>query len=60
MIKIIMFDEHSTPEQIETQLNELIIETGLECIDVQSVSQSYMGLNNMDRIIYTLRFIDND
>jgi len=56
MIRILMFDEDSTQESIEYQLNELIKEQGTELLSIQAVSQSVKGLNNMDRIIYTLRF----
>ena len=56
MIRILMFDEDSTQESIQYQLNELIKEQGTELLSIQTVSQSVKGLNNMDRIIYTLRF----
>ena len=55
-----MFDEQSEPESIQYQLNELIKETNLELIDLICVSQSYKGLNNMQKLIYTLRFKDNE
>ena len=51
-----MFDEDSTLEAIQYQINELIKEQGTELLSIQTVSQSVKGLNNMDRIIYTLRF----
>ena len=56
MIRILMFDEDSTLEAIQYQINELIKEQGTELLSIQTVSQSVKGLNNMDRIIYTLRF----
>ena len=60
MIRVLMFDEYSEPESIQYQLNELIKETNLELIDLICVSQSYKGLNNMQKLIYTLRFKDNE
>ena len=60
MIRVLMFDEHSEPESIQYQLNELIKETNSELIDLICVSQSYKGLNNMQKLIYTLRFKDNE
>ena len=60
MIRVLMFDEQSEPESIQYQLNELIKETNLELIDLICVSQSYKGLNNMQKLIYTLRFKDNE
>jgi len=56
MIRILMLDEDSTQESIQYQLNELIKEQGTELLSIQTVSQSVKGLNNMHRIIYTLRF----
>ncbi len=61
LVRVIMFNEDNSPEQVMTQVNSLIEETETMTIryfDMKVVAHNNQDLNHTQRLIYTLIFKD--